>query len=259
MNRSPLAGGNAAYGVAGAPRRLLEREDAAVPPGAILTREEAQALIERIKKMSQAEAIKVSIFGGYQTNVRFADNQMSTAGSAADFNIQVESWFGNKHAVVVTNNTSDEALRRTVEQSERLAKLSPDDPENMPGLGPQNYRPVEAWFPSVADMTAEQRAKIALTALEPTRKAGDLKAAGFLINGANCNALGNNQGLFAYHRSTNSNYTLTVRTTDGTGSGWAGAEHNDAAQVDFESVSRRAIEKARLSRSPTACGSMMTV
>ena len=249
MNRSRLSG---AFGLADAPRRLIEREAAEIPAGAILSREEAQALIERVKKMSKAEAVKVSIGGGYQTNVRFADNQMSTAGSATDFNIQVESWFGPKHAVVVTNDTSDEALRRTVEQSERLARLSPDDPENMPALGPQNIRPVEAWFPSVADMSAEQRAKIALTALEPARKAGDLKAAGFLINGANCTALGNSAGLFAYHRATNSNYTLTVRTTDGTGSGWAGAEHNDAAQVDFEGVSRRAIEKARLSRNPVA-------
>lgn len=235
----------------GAPRRLLAR-DAAIPEGAILTREEAQALIERIKGMSKAEGVQVSIFGGYQTNVRFADNQMSTAGSASDFNIQVESSFGPKHAVVVTNDTSDEALRRTVEQSERLARLAPDDPEAMPLLGPQNFRPVDAWFSSVADMTAEQRARIALTALEPARRAGDLRAAGYLVNNAGCTAIGNSAGLFAYHRSTNSNYTLTVRTTDGTGSGWAGAEHNDAAKVDFEGVSRRAIEKARLSRNPVA-------
>lgn len=236
----------------GAPRRLLERDGAAIPEGAILTREQAQALIERVKGMSKAEAVEVTIFGGYQANVRFADNQMSTAGSATDFNIQVESSFGPKHAVVVTNDTSDEALRRTVEQSERLARLAPDDPEAMPNLGPQNIRPVDAWFPSVADMTAEQRARIALTALEPARAAGDLKAAGYLVNTANCTAIGNSAGLFAYHRSTNSNYTLTVRTTDGTGSGWAGAEHNDAATVDFEGVSRRAIEKARLSRNPVA-------
>ncbi|HEX7123720.1 MAG TPA: TldD/PmbA family protein [Gemmatimonadaceae bacterium] len=235
----------------GAPRRLLAR-DAAIPEGAILSREEAQALIDRIKAMSKADEIQVTIFGGYQTNVRFANNQMSTAGSASDFNIQIYSAFGPKHSVVVTNDTSDEALRRAVEQSERLARLAPDDPEAMPLLGPQNIRPVQAWFSSVADMSAEQRARIALTALEPARKAGDLRAAGFLVNNASCVALGNNAGLFAYHRSTNTNYTLTVRTTDGTGSGWAGAEHNDAAKVDFESVSRRAIEKARLSRNPVA-------
>jgi predicted Zn-dependent protease len=58
--------------------------------------------------------------------------------------------------------------------------------------------------------------------------------------------------LFAYNRSTNANYTLTVRTNDGTGSGWAGAEDPDWSKIDFAAVANRAIEKARLSRNPVA-------
>jgi predicted Zn-dependent protease len=41
-----------------------------------------------------------------------------------------------------------------------------------------------------------------------------------------------------------------VRTTDGTGSGWAGGEHNDWRQVDIAGISARAIDKARKSRNP---------
>jgi predicted Zn-dependent protease len=91
-----------------------------------------------------------------------------------------------------------------------------------------------------------------LTALEPARKAGDLKAAGFIIVNANSTALGNNKGLFAYSRGTTANYTLTVRTDDGTGSGWAGAEHPDWTKLDFGALSAHAINKARLSRNPVA-------
>jgi predicted Zn-dependent protease len=235
-----------------APRRLMNRDGAAVPNGAVLSRAEAQSLVERITKMSKAEGIDVQIGGGYAANVRFADNQMSTAGGVIDFQIGVQSWFGPKHAVVTTNETTDEALRAAVEKSERLAKLAPDDPEAMPQLGPQQVKEVEAYFSSVADMDAAERARIAMTALEPARKAGDLAAAGFLVTNAQSNAIGNGKGMFAYHRSTNANYTLTVRTKDGTGSGWAGAEHNDAKQVDFQGVSARAIEKARLSQKPVA-------
>jgi predicted Zn-dependent protease len=238
--------------VLSAPNRLLDAEGAAVQSGAILSREEAQALVQRVVGMSKADGIDVQIGGGYNTNVRFADNQMSTAGAVTDFTVVVQSWFGKKHAVVQTNEISDAALRSAVEKSERLAKLAPDDPEAMPMLGQQEHRTVEAFFPSVASMTAEDRARVALTALEPARSAPDLRAAGFLINTAGATALGNSKGLFAYHRSTNANFTLTVRTTDGTGSGWAGAEHNDAARIDFADVSRRAIEKARLSRNPSA-------
>ena len=237
-----------------APKRLLPATAAftALTEDAVLTREQAQALVERVVKMSQADTITVSIFGGHVTNVRFAANQMSTAGGVADFQISVESAFGRKHAAVVTNDTSDEALLRTVRQSEALAKLAPDDPESMPPLGPQQYRPVEAFVTATANVTAEERARAALTALDPARKSGDLNAAGFLQINAGSNAIGNSKGLFAYHRGTSANYTVTVRTKDGTGSGWAGAEHPDWRQVNVAEVSGRAIQKARDSRNPVA-------
>jgi predicted Zn-dependent protease len=65
-------------------------------------------------------------------------------------------------------------------------------------------------------------------------------------------ALGNKSGLFAFHRNTRSNYTLTVRSTDGTGSGWAAADHPDFAQLDVRRLAERATEKARLSMNPVA-------
>ena len=236
----------------GDPKRLLDRAAEYMPEGAVMTREKSQALIEKIVKMSKADGISVSVDSGYQANIRFAANQMSTAGGVVNSQIGIESTFGKKHAAAVTNDMSDESLRRTVEQSETLAKLSPDDPETMPGLPQQTYVPVNGYFDSTANLTPEDRARAALTALEPARKAGDLKAAGFIIINASANALGNNKGLFAYNRNTNANYTLTVRTDDGTGSGWAGAEHPDWKQLNFPALSTHAIDKARLSRNPVA-------
>ena len=246
MTRTP------SFDLLSAPHRLIPRDGAALPNGTILSRDEAQSLVDRITRMSKSDGIEVQLGGGYSANVRFADNQMSTAGGVTDFQVGVQSWFGPKHAVVTTNETTDAALRAAVDKSEKLARLAPDDPEAMPLLGPQALKPVEAYFSSVADMDASGRAKIALTALEPTRKAGDLTAAGFVVTNVQASALGNSKGLFGYYRSTNVNYTITVRTKDGTGSGWAGAEHNDAAQIDFRAISERAIEKARLSSNPVA-------
>ena len=100
------------------PKRLLEALTA--PGDGGLSREAAQALSERIVKWSKADAIDVTINAGLNTNVRFAANQLSTAGSIVDANVAVQSAFGPKHAVVTTNDLSDEALRRTVAQAERL-------------------------------------------------------------------------------------------------------------------------------------------
>ena len=233
------------------PKSLFEKA-AAVPDGAVLSRDEAKSLIDRVLKMSKAESVQVNIGGGYSANVRFADNQMSTAGGITDFTVVIQSSFGKKHAVVTTNNISDEALQRAVKQSEDLARLAPDDPEAMPALPAQQYQEVNAYFESVANLGPAERAKAALTALEPARKDGGLATAGFIVTNASSSALGNEKGMFAYHRSTNANYTVTVRTKDGTGSGWAGGEHNDWNQVDVAGISQRALEKAKLSRSPVA-------
>jgi predicted Zn-dependent protease len=234
----------------GEPKRLL---DAPAPMAeALMTREQAQALIGKITSLSKADEVFVNLGSGYQSDVRFAANQMSTAGGVSNTSVAVTSAFGKKHAVAVTNDLSDESLARVVAESERLARLSPDDPEWLPVLGPQTYLPVQGHFESTAGVTPADRARAALTALEPARKAGDLQAAGFVRVNAGATALGNNKGLFAYAPSTTANYTLTVRTADGTGSGWAGAEDNDWARIDFAKVSSAAIEKARLSRNPVA-------
>ena len=237
------------------PRRLIERREMGkpiVPDSAVMPREMAQALVEKVVKMSKADDVQVNVNSGYQADLRFAANQVSTSGGVVNGQVAVTSTFGKKHATTVTNDLADDALRRAVEKAESLAKLSPDDPEVMPALGPQTYVPVNGYFDSTANLTAEDRARAALTALQPARSAGDLKAAGFIVVNVGSNALGNGKGLFAYSRSTAANYTLTVRTDDGTGSGWAGAEHPDWKQIDFAAMAQRAIDKARLSRNPVA-------
>jgi predicted Zn-dependent protease len=218
----------------------------------VLSREQAQALVERVIKMSKAESVQVNVGGGYNANIRFADNRISTAGGVATANVAIQSAFGPKHAVTSTNDFSDDGLERSVRQSEALARLAPDDPEAMPLLGPQQYANVNAYFESTAQLGPDGRANAARLAIDPCKSAGDLKAAGFLVTGIGAGAIGNNKGLFAYQASTSSNYTLTVRTSDGTGSGWAGADHPDWSQLDVKGVAQRAIDKARMSRNPVA-------
>lgn len=218
----------------------------------VMTREQAQAVIERTLKLSQADGIQVNIGGGYTANIRFADNRISTAGGVSTASLNIQSSFGPKHAVVSTNDLSDAGLERAVRQSEALAKLAPDDPEAMPLLGPQQYDDVNAYFESTANLGPEGRAEAARIAIDACKSARDIKAAGFLVTGIGAGAVGNNKGLFAYQSGTSANYTLTVRTTDGTGSGWAGADHPDWSRLDVKGVAQRAIDKAHLSRNPVA-------
>lgn len=218
----------------------------------VLSREEAQSVVERAVKLSQADAVRVSLQSSHEANLRFADNQLSTSGVTTNTTIRIQSVFGKRKASVVTNDRSDEGLKRAVAQSESLARLAPEDPEYLGELPPQQYNAVNAWSDSTAELAAEDRARAALSALAPARSGGELTVAGFIICNAGATAIGSSTGLFAYHRSTTANYTLTARTNDGTGSGWAGAENNDWSQINFQDVANRAIDKARRSRNPVA-------
>ena len=236
------------------PKRLFEVNRYGVLASAsnVLSREEAQSLVERAVRLSKADAVRVNVQSQRATNIRFANNEMSTAGVSTTTSIRIQSVFGKRKASVVTNSRTDDGLRRAVEQAEALARLAPEDPEYLGELGPQEYATVNAWFDSTAELSADERAKAALTALAPARAGNELTVAGFLSCSANATAIGNSAGLFAYHRSTDAGYSLTARTNDGTGSGWAGEGQNDWNALNFQAVSARAIDKARLSRNPTA-------
>ena len=234
-----------------APRSLFGT-DSPLSPNDMMSRAEAQAFLERIVKLSKADTIGVQLSGGYTGNIRFAANRISTSGGVSNAQLVVQSGYGPKHAVVTTSDFSAAGVERAVRQSEAIAKLAPDDPENMPLLPPQQYGDVDAWFDSTANLTPADRAAAARTAIEAAKAAGDLAAAGFIVAGTNYNAIASNTGLYAYFPSTNANYQLTVRTNDGTGSGWAAADHPDWRQIDFKAVSDRAIQKARASRNPVA-------
>ncbi len=234
-----------------APRSLFG-SGSALSPNDMMSRSEAQAFVEKVVKLSKAETIGVNVSGGYTGNIRFAANRITTSGGVTNSQLVVQSGYGARHAIVTTGDFSPEGIERAVRQSEAIAKLAPEDPENMPLLPPQQYTDVKAFFDSTANLSAAERAAAAHTAIDAARAAGDLASAGFIIEGTNFNAIGSNTGMFAYFPSTSANYQLTVRTNDGTGSGWAAADHPDWTQVDFKAVSDRAIEKARQSRSPVA-------
>ncbi len=218
----------------------------------VMTREATQAILDKVVKLSKADKTQATINSSWTGNTRFAANQMSTSGSVENATLNVQCWFGKRRAGVATNDLSDTGLETAVRKAEALARISPEDPEDMPLLPAQTYPAVSSYFDSTASSTAEARARAAMTALDVTRKSGDLDAAGFLVLGAQSQAVANSAGLFAYYRSTNANYTLTARTKDGTGAGWAGADNDDWSKIDFAGVATRAIEKARASRSPVA-------
>lgn len=216
-----------------------------------LSRADAEALAQKILSYSTADEARVNLNSQTTGNTRFAMNQVSTSGDAYDSSITVSSAFGKKVASATTNRLDDEGLRAVVQTSERLARLVPEDPEYLGELGAQTYVPVEPYFDSTANMTPAQRAQAVRQVAEPAARQGMLST-GFLTHYTGSQAVATKRGLFAYARGTGSSFTTTVRTPDGTGSGWAGGGENDWSKMNIAELGERAIRKAELSRNPKA-------
>jgi predicted Zn-dependent protease len=206
--------------------------------------------------MAKADATLVGISSDWSGNTRFAGGEITTSGETNDTTVSITSTIGKRRASASTNVLEEDSLRRTVDLAERLAKLSPEDPEIMPELGPQTYTPVAGFIDATAGLNAEARAsatkRVIDRAVETGRAAGDVFVAGYLEANASARAIANSKGLFAYHRSTDANLSTTVRTPDGTGSGWASGGARNWASLDPAALGARAAQKAVASRNPTA-------
>jgi predicted Zn-dependent protease len=218
-------------------------------PAGILSRTEAAALARRTLVFARADETSVTINSDARANTRFAVNQVSTAGDDTDSTLTIRSTFGKRSASVTTNKADDASLAAAVKAAEDLARLSVENPEYMPDLGPQTYpaeRPQNITFP-----TAAQRAHAVKAVTDRARAAGFV-ATGYIESRVGTRALANSRGLFAFEQTGGSSMTATVRTPDGTGSGWGGANANDWSGIDADAVGATATEKADRSRNPVA-------
>ena len=220
----------------------------------ILTRDEAQTLTRRVLSFSSADQTRVTVMSERSGNTRFADGSITTSGGTTDTSVTVTVTFGRRRASSSTNVLEEASLKRTVDLASRLARLAPEDPELMPELGPQMYEAVDAFVEATADLDAEARAEAVGRALGAAtaagKAAGDIFAAGYLEANVRAIAVATSNGLFAYHRTTDADFSVTARTPDGSGSGWAHGGARDWTAVDPVAIGRIAAQKAVASRSP---------
>lgn len=218
----------------------------------ILKEDEAKAILQRVLGLSRADGCQATLAGSRQGNIRYARNAVSTSGVVDDLTLAVQSSFGKRQGTATVNEFDDAALEKVVRRAEELARLAPENPEQMdllPAQGP--YADGKSWFDATAAIDPAFRAEAAGRSIAAAKAAKSV-AAGFLTDSAGFQALMNGKGLFAYYPSTAANLTVTVRTEDGLGSGWAMRDIDDVARLDAGEVSRIAAEKATGSREAKA-------
>jgi predicted Zn-dependent protease len=217
----------------------------------IWTREQAKALTDKALSFSKADETFVVLNGGERANVRFARNTATTSGASSGYNLAITAAFGKRSGTVTTAEFDDASLQRAARNAEEIARLSPENPEAMPAIGPQTFSPVKAFFDDAASASPDWRATSVATAIDLSKQK-DVVSAGFVETSAQVQTVSDSKGLFGFDRYTAADYNLTARTPDGSGSGWASKSFNELRLLDPAKLAAAAIEKAAMSKSPAA-------
>jgi len=212
----------------------------------ILPEAEAKAILTKVVALSTADECTAQLAGSTRGNVRFALNNVSTSGIVDNVELSVQVAFGKRTGVATINQFDDASLERVVKRAEELAKLAPENPEFMPAVDKQTFVPTPTFSAATAAITPEYRAKVAADSIGPC-KSENLIAAGYLEDTAGFVAFLNSKGNYGYQTATSSDYTCTVRTADGRGSGWVGDNVQDVANFKAGDDVRIAMRKAAAS------------
>ena len=217
----------------------------------LVSEPEARKIALQALSVSKAEDCVVSVTGHERAHMRFALNSATTNGGQKNVAVTIESHLSKRTGSVTINELNSASIEAAVRRSEEIARLAPVDPEYMPPLGPQKYLPSQLYY----DATAKaDPAKLAGLCSPVLKEADDKKvtAAGFLHAGRSSLLLVNSRNLSVYERSTLSGFTVSARSPDGTGSGWAGTLQHDISRLDTDSLGKTAVRKTLDSRRPTA-------
>src|SRR5690349_14688550 len=135
----------------------------------ILTEEQSRAILDKVIKLSQADQCTAQLTGNINGNIRFALNDISTSGIVDDTELAVEVAFGKRVGIAMINEFDDASLERVVRRAEDLARLAPENPEFMPAIDKQTYKPTPTFSQSIADIKPEYRAQVASDSIKPCK------------------------------------------------------------------------------------------
>ncbi len=206
------------------------------------TRDEARKLADAILSFSRLPECSVVLAASEQANVRFANNGVTTSGVVLERSVTVTSTRDGRSGTAETTEVDPASLEAVVRRSEELAALAPPNPEHMPPLGPQEYPETSDYDEATARARSAEMIPHVAAAIAAAKK-NHLVAAGFFLRSASVRAVANKNKLFGYDRSADARLTVTVRTPDGSSSGWAGRPSLRIAEIRGEEIAARAVDK----------------
>lgn len=232
--------------------RSIIRPRSLFTPDRFLSQEACQELLEQIVRLSpRGWDIALHVYSRWAGNVRWARNEITTAGDSTNPQITINASHRNRNAFFRINRLDDASITSGIEQLAR--RMGMQAPHDAPGRlrSAESYLDTELWSDATYDLDASQRAAIQQQLVAPAVEEGLLSAGYLEVSGVG-NGVVNSAGLFAYVPETRAQFSVTVRNAEGTGSGWAGVANKDWRAIDAAKLSSIAMDKCRRSADPVA-------
>jgi predicted Zn-dependent protease len=210
---------------------------------------DARRMIDQVVDLAGGAECEVLLRETIASHTRFARNEITTSGQTEDLALAVTVRRDGRAGTAGGSDLSPDGLRAAVARAEALRASAPPDPEAVDLLPPQQYPALDKYDAATAAARAADRVRGVRTALTIARKKS-LLAAGYFETSTVHRAIGNSKGNFGHHRATECEFSVTMRTGDGTGSGWAGGLSPRLAGVDPRSLIRTAVRKGIAAAKP---------
>ncbi len=193
----------------------------------------------------------VHILAYWSGNIRWSRNIVNTSGDIRNNHITVTRNIRGARGAVQLNRFDDTSLRVSVERAERLVESSSEDVDAdlpIPYFQEVHSKPA-IWSESSYNLSAQERASIMRRLAQSSIESG-FQSAGYVEVSAAGQAVMHQDGAWMYYPFTSAQCSITVRSKDGSASGWAGIDSHDWGSINADRISAIALEKCRTSMNP---------
>jgi len=197
----------------------------------------------------KVDAIEVTVSGSNIATSRFANNGMTQNQAPTNESINVRVIYKGRQARLSGDSLSENAVRALVDNAIVAVKLLEKDPGLEPVIKAKGRKQsaITRFDRITAKMSALDRAQ-EIRKIIAVAEAQKLIASGVFATGETFKAIGNSAGLFAFHRETSAECSITMTAPDS--SGWVKGHSVRAADLDVKALAESAAQKATLSANP---------
>lgn len=209
------------------------------------SRDEFRFLSDLVLTRSSADHTLVRLRDRRAGTTRFANNQVIQNVDARRGSLAVTVAFGGQQGTASTTDFSAGAIQETLARAERIAKVSPLDPEYLPPPDSCVFPIRDTAKPETMAAGPSRRLEYASEAIGQCRME-NLTGAGLVSSSATTVGIAAGNGLFGYERRADASFSLTVQAGDATG--WSAAAHRSIDHLRVQERTLATISKAKRSR-----------